>query len=81
MAAKIPDAPLNFENDVAITTAYQIGLLWDEGVYNGGSPVIEYQLSYTEALSNTWSIFASDIALESATITGLTPGTYYKFKV
>jgi hypothetical protein len=48
LAAKTPDAPLNLLNVPAITTAYQIGLEWTEGVYNGGSPVIDYELSYTE---------------------------------
>jgi hypothetical protein len=48
LAAKIPDAPLNLQDVPAITSASQIGLEWTEGVYNGGSAVIDYELSYTE---------------------------------
>lgn len=28
LAAKIPDAPLNLNNEPSVTTAYQIGLTW-----------------------------------------------------
>lgn len=48
-AAEIPDAPLALSNVEAITTAYQVGLTWDEGTYNGGSPVIDYRVSFTDA--------------------------------
>lgn len=54
LAAKLPDTPLNLANVPAITTAYQIGLTWDEGAYNGGSPVIDYEVSYTEAVADNF---------------------------
>ena len=41
-----PDAPRNLVNVPAITTATQIGLSWDIGSANGGTPVIDYSLSY-----------------------------------
>lgn len=46
LAAKEPDAPLNLQNNPAVTTAYQVGLTWQEGAYNGGSAVVDYELSY-----------------------------------
>ena len=51
-AAKVPDAPISLSNVLAVTTAYQIGLDWDEGAYNGGSAVLDYRVSYKEQ-SNT----------------------------
>jgi hypothetical protein len=27
-----------------VTTAYQIGLMWDEGVEDGGTPIIYYSI-------------------------------------
>ena len=42
LAAKLPDAPINLVNVPLVTTAYQVGLSWEEGAYNGGSPVIDY---------------------------------------
>jgi hypothetical protein len=46
-----------------VTTAYQIGLSWSDGAYDGGSPVIDYQLSYTEASSEVYSIYANGITV------------------
>ena len=42
IAATYPNAPINVQNVPAQTTGYQISLTWSEGVYNGGSPVIDY---------------------------------------
>ena len=55
--------------------------MWAEGAYNGGSPVVEYQIMYAEAMSNTYITVASDIQRTEFIKTGLTPGQYYKFKV
>jgi hypothetical protein len=81
LAAKLPDAPINLVNDPATTTAYQVGLIWSDGAYNGGSSVIDYQVSYTEESSSTYAIFASGILTHSTTVNGLTPGVSYKFIV
>jgi len=77
-AAEIPDAPLLLSNVEAVTTAYQVGLSWDEGTYNGGSPVIDYRVSFTDATDYT--IFQDGITATQVTVTGLTPGVTYSFK-
>lgn len=41
-----PDSPLNLANDDSVTNENQIGLTWQEGLANGGSPVIDYRISY-----------------------------------
>jgi hypothetical protein len=61
LAAKVPDAPINLVNVPAVTTAYQVGLSWQDGPYNGGSPVIDYQVSFTTVDSDTYAIFESGI--------------------
>jgi hypothetical protein len=48
IAATYPDAPLTVIDVPGVTTAYQIGISWSEGAYNGGSPVLDYQVSFAE---------------------------------
>jgi len=62
-----------------ITTAYQIGLSWTEGAYNGGSPVLDYQVEFKIATASTYSVYASGYTSNSITITNLTPGLTYMF--
>lgn len=42
----MPDAPLNLVNVPGHTTGFQIGLDWIEGAYNGGSPVLDYRITF-----------------------------------
>ena len=78
-AAKIPDSPINMADVPTITTAYQIGLSWTEGAYNGGSPVLDYQVEFKIATASTYSVYASGHTTTSITITNLTPGVTYMF--
>ena len=81
LTAKLPDAPINLANVPVITTAYQVGLTWEEGPYNGGSAVIDYQVSFAEESSSEYTIFSSGVLTTSETVTGLTPATTYRFVV
>ena len=45
-AAKIPDPPMNLANDPSVTAAGVLGFSWTLGLYNGGSPIIDYRISY-----------------------------------
>jgi len=80
-AAELPDAPINLVNVPLITTAYQIGLDWKEGVYNGGSPVIDYRVTYKVSTAATFSSYKDGVVLTELTVIGLTPGVYYTFRV
>jgi hypothetical protein len=63
LAAQPPDAPLNVANVPApTTTAWQIGLSWTEGSYNGGSHVIDYRIRFKEEASpvEDYVIFADN---------------------
>ena len=81
LAAKLPDAPINLANVPAVTTANQVGLTWQEGPYNGGAPVIDYQVSFTEVATNSYTVFSDGLLTTSETVTGLTPGVTYRFVV
>jgi hypothetical protein len=48
LAAKPPDAPINLVNVPGLTSAYQIGVKWEDAAYDGSSVVIDYRLSYAE---------------------------------
>lgn len=64
-----------------VTTAYQIGLTWDEGVDNGGSPVLDYKLSFKDVSESVFTVFESNIEANTITVTGLTPSVTYQFLV
>jgi hypothetical protein len=46
VSATVPNAPINLARNSALTTTSQISITWEDGVFNGGSPVIDYMLSY-----------------------------------
>lgn len=61
LCAKKPDPPVNLADVPSITTAYQIGLQWEDGPFDGGSPIIDYRLSYKinpmNDTSSDWSVY------------------------
>ena len=75
-----PDTPTSFTNVPSITNGYQIGLTWTKGVNEGGTPVIDYRVWYDQA-ANNYIVLQSNIVATSLTVTTLSMGTQYKFKV
>jgi hypothetical protein len=45
----VPDAPVNLQNDAAVTDASKIKFTWSQGASNGGVPVIDYDVYYDQA--------------------------------
>jgi hypothetical protein len=45
----IPSPPVSLQDNVAVTTAYVIGLTWSDGTSNGGYPIIDYRISYDQS--------------------------------
>lgn len=80
-AAKVPDAPVTLTNVPEITTAYQVGLAWSEGAYNGGSAVLDYRVSQRAESDSTFTLVESNIVLTQLIVTGLTPAVSYEFRV
>lgn len=81
LAAKLPDAPLSLANNAAVTTAYQIGLTWADGSYNGGTPIIDYQVSFKLQAAGSYTVYQTGVLTKSITVTSLTPGVTYNFYV
>ena len=42
----VPDAPMNVQDNVAVTTSQVIGITWDDGFSTGGSPILDYRITY-----------------------------------
>ena len=75
LAAKVPDAPINLANLPLVTTAYQVGISWSQGAYNGGKSVIDYTVSFKNAASQgAFEQFSTVLTTTTATVTGLAPG-------
>ena len=67
-------------NNVAVTAAGIVGLTWSAATSDGGSPVIDYQVSYMPA-GGIYSVLATGIAATSFTVGSLTADAFYTFKV
>lgn len=76
-----PDAPLNFAEDLTKRTSSSLGFTWDEGALNGGSTVTNYVLSQMAEGESQYSVIRDDITVTQVTVTGLTFGLTYKYKL
>jgi hypothetical protein len=37
-----PDEPINLQNNLEVTWGTTLGLTWDDGDHNGGTPILDY---------------------------------------
>jgi YVTN family beta-propeller protein len=75
----VPGAPTG---PVATPGDGQVGLAWSAPADNGGSPITDYVIEYRLMGSGPWLVFADGVsAATSATVTGLTDGKAYEFRV
>jgi len=51
----VPDAPISLARDNSATTISQAGLTWSDGSENGGTPVLDYRVSYDQGTGN-WQV-------------------------
>lgn len=42
---RVPDAPVNVQEDISVRTYTDDGLTWQDGVNNGGVPIIDYRVN------------------------------------
>jgi hypothetical protein len=47
----VPDAPINLFNDYVTSSDVLIRFFWDDGLSDGGSPVINYDVYYDQGSS------------------------------
>lgn len=76
-----PDAPTLFVENYALRTATSLSFTWVEGAANGGSLVLDYQVSYKLASDTNYSLLASGILSTSYTAVSLMSGLAYNFRV
>ena len=69
-----PDAPVSFAEDYSLRTATNLGFSWSEGATNGGSTVLDYQISYDEATGTDFVVLASGLISTDYTATDLVSG-------
>ena len=75
-----PDAPINVVETVSARTASTITFSWSPGPNNGGDQIIDYRVSYAYE-SDIYTVVAFGVTQTSYTVTGLTAGYYYKFRI
>lgn len=75
-----PSAP----TDLRVTTSNtsSVSLSWRAAEDDGGTAVTDYVIEFVAGSSEVWSTFSDGTSLlTSATVTGLNPGTTYRFRV
>ncbi len=66
----------------ATAGAAQVALRWTAPSQNGGSEITDYVVSFSSDLGDTWSTFDDGVSTAlTATVTGLTNGASYLFRV
>lgn len=80
IASTYPKAPVGLLVDRVATTANQIGFTWSNGDSNGGSPILDYRISYDQAVGN-WIVLATSVIPNYYTSPMLTSGSTFTFKV
>jgi len=77
----VPDAPINLANDLSTTTDKIIRFTWAEGLNDGGTPVIDYNVFYDQG-TGSFSQLASGITSKFyETTLVVIAGSTYVFKV
>jgi len=74
-----PDAPTGLSGTAGDT---QVALNWTAPAHPGSSAITDYIVQYSSNSGSTWTTFADGVSTTaSSTVTGLTNGTSYLFKV
>jgi uncharacterized repeat protein (TIGR02543 family) len=77
--AGLPSEPLGVSGT---GTGGTVSLTWNVPDSNGGSPITDYIVQFRAINASTWTTFNDGISTStSATVTGLTAGSEYEFRV
>ena len=75
-------APSTPTNLVVVNGDTEAFLRWTAPTSTGGSPITDYVIEFSLAGENDWSTFVDGVSTDTtATVTGLTNGTAYDFRV
>ena len=83
LAASVPDAPIQLLRNDILSTREVVSFTWEQGTGNGGSPVIDYRVSYDQGIGS-FVVIGDSYTSQSFTSTalqGITPGHTYRFYV
>lgn len=75
-----PDAPIDLREIIESRTSSSTEIQWDDGASDGGSPIIDYRISWDRGLDE-WEYLATGVLYETYTASGLSFGTTYKYKI
>lgn len=84
----VPNPPINLRDNIDVTTAFVIGLIWEDDTSTGGTPVIDYKITYDQSTGVDITL-VEGVTIQSyvtneeiyQTQVAMTPGAFYTFKV
>ena len=76
-----PDPPTTFVRDELSTTKTQVAFSWTAPVVDGGNTVIDYSIEMDHDNDDVYIEIATGVTLTSYTLTGLSEGNTYRFRV
>lgn len=88
-ASSTPTSPLTYKNPPAAPSnitgtvgSKSVVLSWSAPDYDGGNSIVDYLIQYRRTNATSWTLFADGVSTATtATVTGLTNGTSYVFRV
>lgn len=80
MAATLPGQPVNLSRKSS--DEQSITIQWNEPIENGGSPILDYQVSWDEGTAGSFTSLGSTLnSSEFSPAQKLTTGVTYRFKI
>jgi len=80
-SSTVPSAPTVLTGKFGLFSSW-VNLSWTAPSSNGGSPIMDYLIEYKQVSSPTWTVFShAPSANTTATVTGLTYGNSYDYRV
>jgi len=77
----VPDAPINLQDTIAVTSDEVAAFTWVDGITFGGSPIIDYRILYDQSINDFIVLEENIVPQTYETKVTLTKGAEYKFKV
>jgi titin len=67
VAATVPDAPIQLTRNELLTSKEAVSFTWQPGTSHGGSPIIEYRVSFDQG-SDSWIVLSTSVTLAQFTL-------------